>query len=104
MSWSPQQQAMLSAMGYTLYRQVGAGVADAPVVSVARDAGVPTQASRATAPASVRPADRLLQALVRAAGGREPGQLPLPPLDQLRASAAAKRALWPVLRALRRQR
>jgi hypothetical protein len=92
-NWSPQQQSMLSAMGYTLYRQAGT---DAP----------PAAVSQPVAAASMRPppADRLLQALVRAAGGRDPASLPLPPLDQLRGDALAKRALWPRLRALRRQR
>ena len=92
MSWNPQQQAMLSAMGYTLYRQAGA----------APSAQVPG-AAEATALASGL-SDRLLQVLVRAAGGRDLSSLPLPPLDQLRASGAAKRALWPRLRALRRHR
>ncbi|MBW8369270.1 MAG: hypothetical protein K0M70_15610 [Arenimonas sp.] len=90
MSWNPQQQAMLSAMGYTLYRQAGAAPeADA----VPPQAAVPARAS-----------DRLLQALVRAAGGRDLAALGLPPMEQLRASGAAKRALWPRLRALRRSR
>ena len=95
MSWNPQQQAMLSAMGYTLYRQAGA----APPV---HDGGA-VEPARA-APLAAGSPDRLLQALVRAAGGRDLAALPLPPLDQLRASAAAKRALWPRLRALRRHR
>ena len=95
MSWSPQQQAMLSAMGYTLYRQAGA----APETPAANDSA--TVRVPAASPAA---GDRLLQALVRAAGGRDLAALPLPPMDQLRASGAAKRALWPRLRALRRAR
>jgi len=95
MNWSPQQQAMLSAMGYTLYRQAGA---EPP------PAAQPEARAEPAAPASPqRSPDRLMQALVRAAGGRDPRGLPLPPLDQLRRDAAAKRALWPRLRALRRQ-
>jgi len=90
MSWNPQQQAMLSAMGYTLYRQAGA----APAAGETPQAAVSGRAS----------SDRLLQALVRAAGGRDLAALALPPLEQLRASGAAKRALWPRLRALRRNR
>ncbi|MBP6627220.1 MAG: hypothetical protein KA187_07375 [Arenimonas sp.] len=89
MSWSAQQQAMLSAMGYVLYRQAGT---PAPMAAVHESIA----ASVTQAPS------RLLQALARAAGGRDPAVLPLPPLEQLRASAAAKRALWPLLRALRR--
>jgi hypothetical protein len=84
MNWSPQQQAMLSAMGYTLYRQTGA-------------AGLPSGPADAGE-------ERLFQALQRAAGGRDPSALALPPLAQLRTSAQAKRALWPALRALRRPR
>lgn len=86
MSWRPDQQAMLSAMGYVLYRQ--APVAVPPPAVVARPAGFP---------------DRLWDALVKAAGGRDPSPL-LPPAERLRADARAKRALWPALRALRRSR
>ena len=98
MSWNPQQQAMLSAMGYTLYRQAGAAVPMVPA-----DAGAASEPARV--PASPGGAgDRLLQALARAAGGHDLATLALPPIDQLRASGAAKRALWPTLRALRRNR
>lgn len=90
MSWSPQQQAMLAAMGYTLYRP-----AAAPAPVLAEAAAVRGQPPEAYT--------RLLAALRRAAGGRELGDVALPPLDRLRADAAAKRALWPVLRALRRR-
>lgn len=93
MSWSPQQQAMLSAMGYTLYRQAGAAPVSAGVAEPVR-----AQASPAAS------ADRLLQALARAAGGHDLAALALPPIEQLRTSGAAKRALWPTLRALRRKR
>ena len=94
MSWSPQQQAMLEAMGYTLWRSAGApspGVAAAPARG---SAGAPIAGAGAGD-------DPLLRALRRAAGGRDPSPL-LPPLDRLRGDAKAKRALWPRLRALRR--
>ena len=103
MSWSPAQQAMLSAMGYTLHARVAP--AAAPVVAAA--AAEASRAHEAPAmPASRREAaparaDRLRQALERAARGRRLDTV-MPPLDQLRASPAAKRAFWPVLRALRR--
>ena len=118
MSWNPQQQAMLAAMGYTLYRQAGAepasaGAESAVVRSPVSGYGAPEgrRDAEATAgqdaPRTPRDAaakfERLLQALVRASGGRDAGELPLPPLEQLRDSAQAKRALWPVLRALRRR-
>lgn len=94
MSWSPQQQAMLSAMGYTLYREAGAPVA-APSAPPAKAADAAREYAGAGA--------RLMQALQRAAGGRDLSGLALPPLETLRSGAAAKRALWPVLRALRRR-
>ncbi|GAB2497373.1 hypothetical protein [Arenimonas alkanexedens] len=81
MSWSRDQQAMLSAMGYALYRQ-------------------PPRPLRVLTPPPGFPV-RLWNALVLAAGGEDPSAL-LPPLEQLRAGGAAKRALWPALRALRR--
>ena len=92
MSWSPQQQAMLGAMGYALYRQAGAS----PVPPAA-------PADAAPAAAAVASGDRLMQALQRAAGGRELSGLALPPLEALRSDPAAKRRIWPVLRALRRR-
>lgn len=96
MSWSPQQQAMLAAMGYTLYREAGA-VPAIPAAMPARSAeGMPAGGHRTAG-------DRLMLALQRAAGGRDLSSLALPPLDALRSDAAAKRALWPVLRALRRR-
>lgn len=101
MSWNPQQQAMLSAMGYTLYRQAGAAPAVMPGTGAV--AGTVAEPARGRA-APGAPADRLLQALARAAGGHDLAALALPPIEQLRASGAAKRALWPMLRALRRTR
>ncbi|MCX7033984.1 MAG: hypothetical protein NT046_08445 [Arenimonas sp.] len=95
MSWNPQQQAMLSAMGYTLYRQAGAVPAAMPALPAAVSRGDVAPGAQA---------DRLLQALARAAGGHDLAALALPPIEQLRASGAAKRALWPSLRALRRKR
>lgn len=75
MSWRADQQAMLEAMGYTPYRDV----------------------------LTPDPADPLLQAIRRAAGGGDLAGVQLPPLDRLRGDAAAKRALWPRLRAARRR-
>lgn len=89
MSWSPQQQGMLAAMGYTLYRP-----ALAPVAVPARQAE--------PVPGYPDTSGKLMQALQRAAGGRDLSGLALPPLETLRSDATAKRRLWPVLRALRR--
>jgi hypothetical protein len=96
MSWNPQQQAMLAAMGYTLYRGAGA--------SAAASVEMPRTAIESPAGAgSAGQEGRLLQALRRAAGGRDLSGLALPPLETLRSDAAAKRRIWPVLRALRRR-
>ena len=88
MSWNPAQQAMLEAMGYTLWRHAGA--AAAPAATPVPDA-------------PITGADTLLRALQRAAGGADLSSLALPPLASLRGDARAKRALWPRLRALRRR-
>ena len=86
--WSVGQRRCLEALGFVVYREVGG----------ARPAA-PGGADR-----------RLLDAVVRAAGA-EPvslsdaaawlAQRGVPPVAQLRGDPAAKRALWPRLRALR---
>jgi hypothetical protein len=82
--WDPFQREVLAALGHAL------------LVPVAARAGGLSQDGAADA--DLPP---LLRALARAAGG-DPARLPpLPPLAELR-SPAAKRALWPRLRALRR--
>lgn len=81
--WDPWQREALAALGHRLY-------------------------VRAPRPGDVVPDDPLAHALLRAAG-RDPGDpgaaellRRLPPLASLRGDPAAKRALWPRLRALRR--
>jgi hypothetical protein len=139
--WSPQQQAWLQAMGYTVYLEGGA--LDAPLVAAA---AVPERQSPMAEAAPARPAspapapmrrapvgdapetpvtvatvaaparrggglrmpDRLQIALLRASGlnPNEPQTRALMdswPLAELRANPAAKRALWPQLRALRKR-
>ena len=148
-AWTPEQQAWLQAMGYTVYLEGGA--LDAPPAAAAPgiDAGpvavepaprhvLPAQPAAAaapremaskpppapsTAPAPVfaasttagvrrsgglRMPDRLQIALLRASGcnPNDPQTRALMdswPLAELRANPAAKRALWPQLRALRRK-
>ena len=65
---------------------------------------MPVATSRAVVGAIERSESPLLRAVLRAAGRREAGQLAawLPDSAALRGDAAAKRALWPRLRALRR--
>jgi hypothetical protein len=141
--WSPQQQAWLQAMGYTVYLEGGA--LDAPLVAAApvrdvvasfAEVDSPAPPKPAPAPAPVRRApvsnapeapvttatvaaparragglrmpDRLQIALLRASGlnPNEPQTRALMdswPLSELRADPAAKRALWPQLRALRKR-
>lgn len=99
MSWDPLQREVLAVMGHAVY-----------ALDVRGDAREPAPAPNPDAQAVVRPPaaspDPLLRALLRAAG-RDAGDEPalaacralLPP-GGLR-DAAARRALWPRLRALR---
>ncbi|HEY4528829.1 MAG TPA: hypothetical protein VIG97_00660 [Luteimonas sp.] len=83
LAWDPWQQEVLEAMGHRVY-------------------------ARAPRAADIVPDDPLAHALLRAAGrGPESDDAAallkqLPSLDVLRGDPAAKRALWPRLRALRR--
>ena len=82
MSWDGVQREVLEALGHTLWRRVD--------------------------PGGELPGDPLVDALLRAAGRdrNSPDAAALvrswPPLAELR-QPAAKRALWPRLRALRRR-
>ncbi|HET6436133.1 MAG TPA: hypothetical protein VFG18_10590 [Xanthomonadaceae bacterium] len=89
--WDAFQQDVLAALGHTLYvprAQPGAATAPDDVRAVGAHGDLP-------------PA--LLQALARAAGVPVDALPPLPPAAQLR-TPAGKRALWPRLRGLRRER
>lgn len=149
--WTPEQQAWLQAMGYTVYLEGGAldappAVAAPPAFESApaemeqappQQAAVSKQAAPvapresaakapqapSTAPAPVftagatgsarrsgglRMPDRLQIALLRASGcnPNDPqtrAMMDSWPLAELRANPAAKRALWPQLRTLRRK-
>lgn len=93
MTWDPFQREVLAALGLRLYVPA-ATPREAPVAEVSPP--------RAPDPAARRGDAALLAALARAAGVTVEA---LPPLDlpALR-TPAAKRALWPTLRALRRAR
>jgi hypothetical protein len=90
-AWSAGQQRYLAAMGVPLWErreprsEVPEGVAAFanPTAAVGKEFR------------------RLVADIERAAGGRNLAQLLLD-LPRIRASAAAKRALWPTLRALRK--
>lgn len=82
--WDPLQRATLEAMGLPVYHAVGEAAGELPD-------------------------DPFVMALLRAAGRTPDAHDALrlfkswPPAPMLRADPQAKRALWPKLRALRRQ-
>ncbi|BCT91834.1 hypothetical protein LYSHEL_08580 [Lysobacter helvus] len=82
--WDPFQREMLEALGHVVYAAQDRDALAAQAADAA-DAGAPP----------------LLRALAHAAKSRV-AQLPaLPPIEHLH-TPAAKRALWPTLRALRK--
>lgn len=87
MNWDPFQREALAELGLRVYRMRGEGASVRAVETSAPPPAVP----------GARP-DPLLRALVRAAGT---DALPELEMDALRRDPAAKRALWPRLRALR---
>ncbi len=88
--WSADQERVLRAMGYTPYARAGA--MPSPLVPVEATASIATDGNDF---------DALRAALRRAAGGRDTDAL-IGDLARLRKDPAGKRALWPILRALRR--
>lgn len=125
--WTAEQHGWLAALGHATYvrgalPEVAAEAAPAPVASSERMPAPPQRArpappsapapAREAAPTTRRPAarlpDRLHIALVRAAAinPNAPGMAELiaqwPASSELRGDPAAKRALWPRLRALRK--
>lgn len=97
--WSAEQREWLQALGHDLLELTpigGAGVAmSAPVAMPLPARGVEATPSP----------DALLRALLKAARRQSPGELGalLPDPSALPREPAAKRALWPQLRALRKQ-
>lgn len=121
--WSPQQREWLQAMGHQVWALGGAQSIESGSQAVASAQDAPADArreaaallkgegaarARPSAPAPREPArtDRLLLAVLRAAA-RDSGDADVAALiadpASLRGNAAAKRALWPHLRALRRR-
>jgi hypothetical protein len=92
-TWSAEQQRLLAALGVPLFVRASLDREGTDKSNAAMAA--PTSAN---IDATLQP---LLAALERAAGGHNLAQLLLD-LPRIRASAAAKRALWPTLRALRK--
>lgn len=109
--WSKEQRHLLAALGYTLYES-----ATVPSAMDGRDVVSPKGAGRSVAVADPseqihRAPTVLWNALLRAARigplniAEADGWLrarQVPSLAHLRRDPAAKRALWPILRALRR--
>lgn len=97
MNWDPFQREVLAELGHVLYRQ--AGVAMAPDVEAAQfnaeDAGF-LSTDDPMLVRIARAADMTIEALQTNFGDMHA-------IAGLRGNGAAKRALWPRLRALRRQ-
>lgn len=128
MNWSPLQQEALEAMGFAIYRLPGAESASQAMPEpasrpMATSPAGPSASMPASRPSASRtPAhagagggadDRLQAALLRAAGGVDLATLvaalgatdvDAAGIGRLRGDPAAKRALWPRLRVLRRRR
>jgi len=108
-AWSADQQRLLTAMGYTLWQRPASAA-----TSLASDANseyVRVQLSESL-PAAGKP-HAMLQSVIAAAGLRMEqvafiqagaATLVLPSLSQLIQDPAARRALWPRLRQMRRLR
>jgi hypothetical protein len=100
MPWDPQQREWLQALGHdVLMLASNEGSREIPLAGPSEPA-----AAHRGAVASGPSESPLMRAVLRAAGRREAGELAawLPDTAALRGDAAAKRALWPRLRALRR--
>ena len=101
MSWSGEQLRILRALGHEPFMPVGA----APVAAAfGREQSRPEAEPGPSVAAGSAVADTatLLAALARAAGGSDLSPLALD-VARLRREPALKRALWPRLRALRRE-
>lgn len=103
--WDPLQCEMLAAMGLPVQRMAGAATPAMPTIATTATVAAVVEAPSAPAMALDDP---LLLALLRAAGrARDAADAALlargwPSPQALRRDPAAKRALWPHLRALRR--
>ncbi|WP_396616673.1 alanine acetyltransferase [Lysobacter soli] len=122
--WTAEQREWLQAMGHTVWsiapaealaaerqpesnedRSRDAAPSPGPRGAMREAAALLARDERTTRVAPARPqGDRLLHALMRAAGGADEASVMQLAGDiaALRGNASAKRALWPQLRALRR--
>ncbi|HZH44629.1 MAG TPA: hypothetical protein VEY50_11160 [Lysobacter sp.] len=112
--WDREQREWLQAMGLTWWVRADGDDRSAPAPATASQAARAEAAALFATDAPPRPAvrvgasaDRLLRAVLRAANlrpedGLDPELAARVDPERLRGDAAAKRALWPYLRALRR--
>jgi len=99
--WSGEQREWLQALGHDVLMLASATMVAEPPREAKPSAPEPVAAARTAAAAS-----SLLRALARAAGRNEQDAellQVLPDLTTLRGNPAARRALWPRLRALRKR-
>ena len=113
MNWSPEQQRLLRALGHELMvhgvswptrtAEVDESTPAASAKPIRKAPAAPgvIAATATAAPPTRDGAERLREALSRAAGGSDVSGL-IEDLERLRREPALKRALWPRLRALRR--
>jgi DNA polymerase III psi subunit len=100
--WSSEQREWLQVLGHDVLMLAGATAMPELPREASSAAAQPTTAARTTVAASP-----LLRALARAAGRNEQDAellQALPDFATLRGNPAARRALWPRLRALRKRR
>ena len=101
--WSPQQREWLQALGHEVLMLAGAAAPSEELSPAAASSACRAVSPRGSA-GTAHAGNLLLRAVLRAAGRRDIGELAawLPDAATLQGNAAAKRALWPRLRALRK--
>ena len=101
--WSPQQRQWLQVLGHEVLMLAGATAPSEALSPSAASSACPAISPCGSA-GTAHAGSPLLRALLRAAGCRDIGELGawLPDTATLHGNAAAKRALWPRLRALRK--
>lgn len=91
MNWDPFQREVLAELGHVVYRQ--AGSAGSSTADEVNDVALVDSPMRAQVARAARMTTEALQACID----------DIQVIDKLRGDASAKRALWPRLRALRKQ-
>ena len=104
MSWDAQQLRILRALGHEPMLLAASMPASPVGAAFSRDCaiGFEEQSRLKAAPTSSGTNSGLAAAILRAAGGRDLSALAID-FERLRREPALKRALWPRLRALRRE-